>query len=393
MPITSGQPIVLQTIDEKIIELQQKVRQISTELVLLTETVATKVSKSGDIMTGPLEQWSQNIDIDVVPSTTQWDSQYRLRDKNGAEIGALYAIRSSDDNLGMQMEVSRTVNGTRYNNNIRLYLDNTGAQSVSVSNASAWQRALSVLPLAGGTMTGQIKTSFKESVATGSYQPSATTIDALLTEVRYSSGCCGSFTLNTAYTRDGVTVPTGWYNFLYVPHRSGGDSGSASGDNCNFGTLFLSTMNHDYGRLYMIDYSGSSIQRLSHITGKTDKISLFGNTRQTTPNVPVDGIVGISHFLSTSSMNNSGLKPANTDGHIIHMSWDNTGGWDSQFYQSSGQNACLRFRGQSSGTWGGWKKVYTEVEKPSKSDVGLGKVTNQTESFSLSGTTLTITVT
>ena len=287
MPFTSGQPIVLQTIDEKIIELQQRVNQISAELILINERIDTlfdtKVSKSGDTMTGPLIQQSRTIDINVVPSSTQWDDQYQLKDKNGAEIGAIYAIKTTADLLGMQMEVSRTINGSRINNNVRLYISNDGTQSVTVSNASAWRTALSVLPLSGGTLTG------------------------------------------------GLTI------------SSGGLTVSAGGANI----------------------TGTTLGRISHFS-----------SRQTTPNVPVDGVVGLSHFLSTSSMDNSGLKPANTDGHIIHMSWDNTGGWDSQFYQSNGQQAYLRFRGQSRGTWGSWYKVYTEVEKPSASDVGLGNVTN-----------------
>lgn len=91
----------------------------------------------------------------------------------------------------------------------------------------------------GDTMTGQLKTSFKESVAMGSYQATATTIPDLANELRFSSGCCGSFNLSTAYTLNGYTIPKGWYNFFYAPHRSGGNSGAAVGDNCSYGALIL----------------------------------------------------------------------------------------------------------------------------------------------------------
>lgn len=91
-------------------------------------------------------------------------------------------------------------------------------------------------------MTGQIKTSFKQSIAPGVYESSQNTVPNLIEEVRFSSGCAGSVNITTAYTLNGVTVPTDWYNFLYVPHRSGGVNGAASSDNCNYGVLYLHAM-------------------------------------------------------------------------------------------------------------------------------------------------------
>lgn len=91
-------------------------------------------------------------------------------------------------------------------------------------------------------MTGQIKTSFKQSVAPGCYQATAQTIPDLLTEVRVSSGCMGSVYLNANYTSGAVTIPgSAWYNFLYVPHRSGGENGQeiSGNDNTRYGNLTL----------------------------------------------------------------------------------------------------------------------------------------------------------
>lgn len=116
--------------------------------------------------------------------------------------------------------------------------------------------SLGYLPLSGGTMTGQILTSFKSSVAMGSYGASATTIPNLANELRFSSGCTGSVNIGTAYTKGSVTIPTGWYNFFFSPHRSGGVNGSASGDNCNYGTILLSGMT--VSGLYRIRVQGSS---------------------------------------------------------------------------------------------------------------------------------------
>lgn len=97
------------------------------------------------------------------------------------------------------------------------------------------------LPLNGGTMTGRILTSFKNSVAVGSYQANASTIPDLVEELRYSSGCMGSANIISPYN----SMPIGWYNFIYIPHRSGGINGSVSGDNCAYGSLIMIGMTID----------------------------------------------------------------------------------------------------------------------------------------------------
>lgn len=91
------------------------------------------------------------------------------------------------------------------------------------------------LPLSGGKMSGQIRTSFKGSIAVGSYQADATTIPDLVQELRYSSGCMGSANIVIEYN----SIPARWYNFIYIPHRSGGVNGSGSGNNCSYGSLIL----------------------------------------------------------------------------------------------------------------------------------------------------------
>ena len=120
------------------------------------------------------------------------------------------------------------------------------------------------LPISGGTMTGQLLTSFKSSVAMGSYGSAQTTVPNLVEEVRFSSGCCGSVSIGTAYTANNVTIATGWYNFMYMTHRSGGVNGSASGDNCNYGNLFLFGMNNTNGR-FVVRVSSGSIAEVAKI--------------------------------------------------------------------------------------------------------------------------------
>ena len=110
------------------------------------------------------------------------------------------------------------------------------------------------LPLSGGKMTGQILTSFKSSVAVGSYMANAETIPDLVEEVRYSSGCMGSVRIGTQYG----SILKGWYNFIYIPHGSGGFNGSPRGDYCDSGSLIMICMTMDY-QAWIIEFRESEI--------------------------------------------------------------------------------------------------------------------------------------
>lgn len=134
-----------------------------------------------------------------------------------------------------------------------------GAYNGSGSNLSKCSTG-NIIGSNGGTMTGQLLTSFKTSVAMGSYGSSQTTVPNLVAELRYSSGCMGSASISTAYTKGSITIPTGWYNFIYSPHRSGGANGSASGDNCNYGNLLL--MGMTISGAYLIRVASAAIQEV-----------------------------------------------------------------------------------------------------------------------------------
>lgn len=125
------------------------------------------------------------------------------------------------------------------------------------------------LPLSGGTMTGMLKTSFKSAVAVGSYQATATTIPNLLTELRYSNGAMGSVSITTAYTYDSYTIATGWYNYIYIPHRNGGNNGAANGDNTSYGTLLLYGMTLNNAN-YRIRFARGSIGEVTKLTDSAD---------------------------------------------------------------------------------------------------------------------------
>lgn len=77
-----------------------------------------------------------------------------------------------------------------------------------------------------------------------------TSINSLFNAVRKLTGCSGSFTLTA---KDGV-LNTGWYNFVWMPHRSGGISG---GDNGDYGTMLLVPFGG--GSAWIISYAGGNI--------------------------------------------------------------------------------------------------------------------------------------
>lgn len=77
-------------------------------------------------------------------------------------------------------------------------------------------------------------------------------LDAI-NQLKEGYGQCGSVHI-TACTYQNVSIPEGWYNFLWIPHRNGG----TAGDNFKYGTLTLYPMNMT-GNVYVIQYSQGKI--------------------------------------------------------------------------------------------------------------------------------------
>lgn len=162
-------------------------------------------------------------------------------------------------------------NGTTYTVKDSTARNHTGNRS-NPHGVTATQTG--ALPLTGGTMTGQIKTSFNESVAVGSYQAHAATIPNLVQELRYSSGCMGSASISIKYN----SIPAGWYNFIYIPHRSGGVNGLASDDNCDYGSLILIGMTM-INQAWIIEFQSGKIVSYFSIRN-TDTNTTYGVATQ-----------------------------------------------------------------------------------------------------------------
>ena len=111
--------------------------------------------------------------------------------------------------------------------------------------------------------------------------------------------------------------------------------------------------------------NGTTITQVDNATNSTNstnarKLVNWYSARPTSLNTQFgDGSLRI--FYATSSTTEG--KPAE-DSHILHLAWDNTGGWDAQLaiHTRSGK---VSTRAQNSGTWQPWKTLAFTTDIPS----------------------------
>lgn len=125
---------------------------------------ARYVNANGDTMTGQLVMDGTNVavktDFTIGAGTSLSANDYYhaldIFDSQGTEVGAVYGQLLTNDTLGVQLEVARTVSDTRYINNLRLFISPSGGKSVTVSDPAAWRTAIGAVNIAGDTMTGTL---------------------------------------------------------------------------------------------------------------------------------------------------------------------------------------------------------------------------------------------
>lgn len=119
---------------------------------------------SGGSLTGQLEIPDSAVsDASQTPSANQYGSALHVTDQQGEHVGYLGLIHDTDDKLWTQLGVTRDVNGSPVYNSLWLGLKDDGTPTVYLGNSAvqqAWQKALNVLPLSGGEMTGVIVNKF-----------------------------------------------------------------------------------------------------------------------------------------------------------------------------------------------------------------------------------------
>lgn len=111
--------------------------------------------------------------------------------------------------------------------------------------------------------------------------------------------------------------------------------------------------------------NGTTITQVDNATNSTNstnarKLVNWYSARPTSLNTQFgDGSLRI--FYATSSTTESKCP---SDASILHLAWDNNGGWDTQLALASGENK-MYFRGQNKGTWQPWKTLAFTTDIPS----------------------------
>lgn len=75
--------------------------------------------------------------------------------------------------------------------------------------------------------------------------------------------------------------------------------------------------------------------------------------RPTNLNIGITGAGGIRTFIANGNITNK----APFDAHIIHLDWDNIGGWDAQIAVEASKNGHMAVRGMGGSVWGSWNTV------------------------------------
>ena len=157
----------------------------------------------------------------------------------------------------------------------------------------------------GGTLSGPITSSAEISDMYGKMVASAEfnckNVSDLINKVRFTNGCCGSASFSEMETILGATFWATWYNYLWVPHRSGAENGASHGDNTEYGTLYLTSM-IDGALSAIIRYTGNYIWQIRLLDSITKSFTLSASSWSS-------GAYTISDSLITASSNQE-LLPA-----------------------------------------------------------------------------------
>ena len=111
-------------------------------------------------------------------------------------------------------------------------------------------------------------------------------------------------------------------------------------------------------------------------------------------NIGITGAGGIRTFIAEGNVTNK----APFDAHIIHLDWDNTGGWDAQIAIEAAKNGHMAIRGMGNAAWGNWNTVLDSANYTSyaanKNAYNSASISNATITLGRSdgstGTTLTV---
>lgn len=143
--------------------------------------------------------------------------------------------------------------------------------------------------------------------------------------------------------------------------------------------------------------SNASTADYAKNSGTASKANYLGRNpiaRPTDLNIGITGAGGIRTFIAKGDIANK----APFDAHIIHLDWDNAGGWDAQIAVEAAKDGHMAVRGMGNATWGAWNTVLDSANYTSyaakKNAYNSASVSNATiilgRSDGSTGTTLTV---
>ena len=135
----------------------------------LTNELANKVSKAGDTMTNSLIIKNSELDSSIVPATSYWGlpddtsqswnlgQSVEFTDQNDLNVGHIrtFKTNASSDTQGIYIEGARDIDGTLYQNALRIGVDGDGNKKVLLSS-TPWMEALGAVSKSGDTITGDL---------------------------------------------------------------------------------------------------------------------------------------------------------------------------------------------------------------------------------------------
>jgi len=150
---------------------------------------------------------------------------------------------------------------------------------------------------------------------------SATTVQALIQDLSKTvGGRIGSVSLSLASTISALTIQSGWYNFIWLPHRQGG----TSGDNSKYGTLIMTPLT-SIPNVYVIEggglngnspiYQARRLLRSSEAGVASGVASLDSSGKVPASQLPKIGTSGILNDAITAALVKDGeTLPVNVTG-------------------------------------------------------------------------------
>ena len=159
-----------------------------------------------------------------------------------------------------------------------------------------------------------------------------------------------------------------WYNFIWIPHRVGGEYGAANTDNCNYGILVLFYMTSNSDVWFTVHLTNNTIQapqqhnnntwrgiqNVLTSTSTTDSLSaaqgkvLNDKIERCTPKYTNVGFTNITANTSWQTVLNNWTAPAN--GWLcVYLSYNVANGNPSAYIGTDGNQAQLAPRANGNG--------------------------------------------